>query len=68
MKKICSAIFIFFLIPLNALALGEISLGKMPKELIEVNTTPKVVKGSLLISEGQMLDELINLQKQKTLP
>ena len=67
MKKIYLSVFILFSIPLHALALSEISLDKMPKEQLQINTTPKVVKGSLLTSEGQMLDELIRLQKQKDL-
>lgn len=50
-----------------ALALDAINLGNVPKSKIEVDKSPKVVKGSLLISENQMLDELIQLQKQKDL-
>lgn len=67
MKKILGTILIFCLISLNAFAAEEVKLDKMPKEQIEVNKTPKVIKGSLLISEDQMLDELIQLQKQKDL-
>ncbi len=67
MKKIFLSVLILFSIPLHALALGEISLDKMPKEQLQINTAPRVVKGSLLITEGQMLDELIRLQKQKDL-
>ncbi len=67
MKKIYLSVLILFSIPLHALALSEISLDKMPKEQLQINTAPKVVKGSLLTSEGQMLDELIRLQKQKDL-
>lgn len=68
MKKILGTILtllIFFLVSLNAFAVTEVNLGKMPKEQIEVSKNPKVIKGSLLISEGQMLNELIELQKQK---
>ncbi len=67
MKKIFLSVLILFSIPLHALALAEISLDKMPKEQLQINTAPMVVKGSLLITEGQMLDELIRLQKQKDL-
>lgn len=65
MKKMLGIILIFVLVHLNAFALNEVKLEKMPKEKIEVSKTPKVIKGSLLISEGQMLDELIKLQKEK---
>lgn len=67
MKKILGIILIFCLCSLNAYAVEEIELGKMPKEKIEVNKNPKVIKGSLLISENRMLDELVQLQKQKDL-
>ena len=50
-----------------AFALDTINLDKVQKEKIEITKTPKVIKGSLLISENQMLDELIKLQKQKDL-
>lgn len=67
MKKIYLGILIFFLLPLNAFAIAEVSLEKMPKTQLEVSQAPKTIKGSLLISEDQMLDELIKLQKQKDL-
>lgn len=67
MKKILGIILIFCLGSLNVFAAEEVKLGKMPKEKIEVNKTPKVIKGSLLISENKMLDELVQLQKQKDL-
>lgn len=67
MRKFLGCILIFCLISTQAFALEEIKLGKMPKEQIEVNKTPKVIKGSLLLSDDQMLDELIQLQKQKDL-
>jgi hypothetical protein len=65
MKKLILTVFIFFSFSLMAFALEEVSLGKMPKEQINVNSMSKVIKGSLLISEDQMLEELIKLQKQK---
>lgn len=67
MKKILLGIFTIFLLPLNAYAIAEVSLDKMPKEQLVLEKTPKVIKGSLLISDNQMLDELIALQKQKDL-
>lgn len=67
MKKVLGFIIIFCLCSINAFAVEEVNLGEMQKEHIEVNKTPKVIKGSLLISEDRMLDELIKLQKQKDL-
>lgn len=67
MKKIFLGILIFFVVQSNASALTEVALNKMPKEQIEVSKTPKTIKGSLLISEDSMLEELIKLQKQKDL-
>lgn len=67
MKKIFLTALIFFLMTGSAFALSEVSLDKMPKPQVEVNTKPKVIKGSLLISDDQMLDELIELQKKKDL-
>lgn len=67
MKRILGIIFIFCLITSQAFAVEEVKLGKMPKNPIEVNKNPKVIKGSLLISDDAMLDELIQLQKTKDL-
>lgn len=67
MKKILGIILISLLLPLRTFALSEVKLEGTQKEHIELNTTPKVLKGSLLISDDQMLDELIKLQKQKDL-
>lgn len=66
MKKILLLFFICVLSSLKAIAVEEVKLDKMPKGRIEVNKTPKTVKGSLL-TDNQMLDELIELQKQKDL-
>ena len=66
MKKLLLGILIS-LLPLNAFALTEVSLGTVDKGKIEVDKTPKLIKGSLLISDDQMLDELIKLQQQKDL-
>lgn len=67
MKKILSVLFILSILPLKAVALSEVSLGNVAKEKIDISKSPKVVKGSLLISDDEMLDELIKLQKQKDL-
>lgn len=67
MKKILLGICIVSLLSSSALAGPEVTLGKVNKETIQIDKSPKVVKGSLLISDDQMLDELIALQKQKDL-
>lgn len=76
MKKFLGIILISFLLTLNGLAnvftpafaISTVSLDEsVPKEKIELNKAPKVIKGSLLISENQMLEELIQLQKRKDL-
>lgn len=67
MNRIFLGILIIFLLSSNAFALEEVVLEEMPKEQIELEKSPKVIKGSLLISDDQMLDELIKLQKQKDL-
>lgn len=68
MKKILGIVLILVLAGSSAFAVDEIKLEKMPpKEQIVLDKTPKTIKGSLLISEGEMLDELIKLQKQKDL-
>lgn len=67
MKKILGIVFVLILLSSNAFAAEEINLAKIQKEKIEVNKTPKVIKGSLLISDDQMLEDLIQLQKQKDL-
>ncbi len=67
MKRILLGILTFSLFTSSAFALDEVKLEKMPKKQIEESKTPKVIKGSLLISESQILDELIELQKQKDL-
>ena len=51
----------------NEVAVKEVVLGNMPKEQVELTGAPKTIKGSLLISDDQMLDELIKLQKTKDL-
>ena len=56
-----------FLVSSSAFAAEEINLGQVSKAQIVVDKSPKIIKGSLLIAEDQMLDELIKLQKQKDL-
>lgn len=65
MKKILLGIFVFLFLQTNCFALQEVSLGSMPKEKVQIDKKPQTIKGSLLISESQMLDDLIQLQKQK---
>lgn len=67
MKKILGMILILFLTASSAFAADVVTLDKMPKEQIELNKSPKVIKGSLLISDNQMMDELVALQKKKDL-
>ena len=68
MKRILGCILVFCLISLQAFALEAVQLeNNTPKGQFEVNTTPKTIKGSLLISDDGMLDELIQLQKKKDL-
>ena len=70
MKKMLGIIliFLFFLGRASCiLAAEEVNLETVSKPQVELNKTPKVLKGSLLISDDQMLDELIKLQKQKDL-
>lgn len=66
MKRILGCILVFCLISLQALAVEEVQLdSNVVKNQVEVDTTPKVVKGSLLITDDGMLEELIQLQKTK---
>lgn len=67
MKKILGMILILFLVASSAFAAEVVTLDKMPKEQIELNKTPKVIKGSLLVTDNQMMDELVALQKKKDL-
>lgn len=67
MKKFLGIILVLCLISSSAYAVEEVKLDSMPKEKIDINKTPKVLKGSLLMSEDKMLQELIELQKQKDL-
>lgn len=66
MKKILGIILVLLLTSSVVFA-DEIKLGKVEKEKIQVDKSPKVIKGSLLITDDQMLSELIELQKKKDL-
>lgn len=50
---------------LPAFSVEEVSLGEMPKEKYKIPQGQKVISGSLLIKDTKMLDELIELQKEK---
>lgn len=67
MKKILGIVLSFILFSPMAFAVDEVVLAPVEKEKIEVNKVPKTLKGSLLISDDQMLEELIQLQKSKDL-
>ena len=64
MKRL-SAIFILIALINPVFADEEITLGDMPKETIKVPAQQKVITGSLLINDTKVLDELIQLQKEK---
>lgn len=49
----------------SALAVEEITLGDMPKEAYKLQPPPKTISGSLLINDSKVIDELIELQKEK---
>lgn len=48
-----------------AVATEEIKLDNMPKESYKITGPQKTISGSLLINDSKMLDELIELQKEK---
>ena len=50
-----------------AFAYEEVSLEGVQKEQIEVSKTPKSISGSMVISEEQTLNELLEFQKSKDL-
>lgn len=64
MKRFLTGLLlIFFSLP--ACAVEEITLGTMPKENYKLTQPQKVIKGSLLVNDQRVLDELIDLQKEK---
>jgi hypothetical protein len=66
MRKV---LLLFFLLILgqSVFALDSVSLQGVENEKVQLTTPKTMIKGSLLISEKQVLDELINLQKEKDL-
>jgi hypothetical protein len=70
MKKIFLGIWICAILLLCAVkpafsAVDEVVLVKPVKPEIEVEKKPKSIKGSLLVTDDQMMNELIELQKKK---
>lgn len=53
--------------PVFALTPVGLDMSDISKEQVSLDKKPKFVKGSLLITDDQMLDELIELQKKKDL-
>lgn len=67
MKKILG-ILVFLLMASSAVyAVEAVKLENVAKEKIVLDKKPKVIKGSLLMSDGEMIQKLIELQKQKDL-
>lgn len=64
MKKISVWLLLIFL-ALPSYAAEEITLGDMPKETYKLPEGQKVIKGSLLVNDKKVLEELIELQKEK---
>lgn len=72
MKKILLGIFVvlFGLLGIDnpVFALDELNLETpVVKDKVEVNKSPKTIKGSLLLTDSEILNELIALQKKKDL-
>ncbi len=67
MKKFLGILGVLILFSSPVLSADEIMLNNVDKPKIEVDKSPKTLKGSLLISDDQMLNELIELQKKKDL-
>lgn len=67
MRRICWVLILGILLAnlTPSLALEEITLKDVSKGNIELETSPKVIKGSLLINDNQMLEDLVKLQKEK---
>ena len=63
MKKF--VILLLISIALPSYAIEEITLGDMPKETYKLPQQQKTIKGSLLVTDQRVLDELISLQKEK---
>ena len=64
MKKFLAS-FIFISILTPVFAAEEVTLGDMPKETYKIPPQQKLITGSLLLNDTKVLDELIELQKEK---
>ena len=67
MRKIQLLVILFCFTTLSSYALDAVSLEGVQKEQVEVQTAPKIISGSMLISEDQKLKELLEFQKKKDL-
>ncbi len=63
MKKFVILLLIATALP--SYAIEEITLDAMPKETYKLPQQQKTIKGSLLVTDQRVLDELISLQKEK---
>ena len=54
-----------FILAMNSNALEEVTLKNAEKTNINIEKNPKVIKGSLMVNESKIVDELIKLQKEK---
>ena len=64
MKKFLAS-FIFISILTPVFAAEEVTLGDMPKETYKIPPQQKLITCSLLLNDTKVLDELIELQKEK---
>ncbi len=64
MKKLLAVLLLIF-VGSRVSALEEINLGEMPKENVKIPEQQKILSGSLLLNDTKVLDELIELQKEK---
>ena len=65
MRRNIASVLLFVYLSLPAFSIEEVSLGDMPKEMYKLPQGQRVITGSLLIKDTKMLDELIELQKEK---
>lgn len=69
MKKVQSLILLIIFCFTTQIVYGieSVSLEGVKKEAVQVQTKPKSVNGSMLITEEQSIKELIDFQKEKDL-
>ena len=69
MKKVYSLLilFIFTLTTQVVYGVESVSLETTQKETVKIQKTPKTIKGSMVISDSQTLQELLEYQKSKDL-